>query len=277
MMAFPPPAAHRDFVPETLAEPVRMARERVHRMIDQGKPPTFPKNPQVEVWRGPEYKKLLTKAQYHKCGYCEAKILSGQTGDVDHFAPKGAVQELSAEGRERDNLSNIEGRIFKPISKQGYWWLAYEWSNYVLACGRCNQAWKQALFPVAEDPRELPPQQGTQETPLLLSPFGPDDPSDHLRYDKLGNIRGITDQGTETVRVCGLWRESLRDARSEKAKQTFDLIAELEDAQDQDLGRVMRRIAKLGAARNAFAGMVRAIIKTELDLDWSQIEAASRV
>ncbi len=269
-MRFPPLAPHGDFVAETLSNPVRKARERVSTMVDEGQVPTFPRR--HEVWRRAKYKALLALAQYGKCGYCEAKILANQTGDVDHFAPKGAVQELDAEGREREHISNIEGRKFRSLTDQGYWWLAYEWSNYVLACGRCNRAWKQALFPVAEQPRQLPPQAGIKETPLLLSPFGSDDPCEHLRYGSIGDICGITDQGRETVRVCGLWRESLRDARSEKAQQTYDLIADLDGP---DFGRAMGRLADLGTADKPFAGMVRAIVRDNLDLDWSVIEASA--
>ena len=79
-------------------------------------------------------------------------------------------------------------------------------------------------------PRRLPPVEDEDETPLLLHPFGAEDPVDHLRFNELGEICGITDEGKATIEVCGLWRESLRDARSEKAELAYDHMRDYAEA-----------------------------------------------
>ena len=59
------------------------------------------------------------------CAYC----LTERPLDVEHFRPKGA----------------IDGDDAHP----GYWWLAYEAENYLLACTACNRDRKGTRFPLA--------------------------------------------------------------------------------------------------------------------------------
>jgi len=57
------------------------------------------------------------------CAYCGI----GTSGlDVEHFRPKGAIADDEAHG--------------------GYWWLAYECSNYFLGCTVCNRVRKKSAF-----------------------------------------------------------------------------------------------------------------------------------
>jgi uncharacterized protein (TIGR02646 family) len=63
--------------------------------------------------------------QHRVCAYC-GTVSSGL--DVDHFRPKGAV-----DGDENHG---------------GYWWLAYDFSNYLLGCTVCNQKRKRSRFPL---------------------------------------------------------------------------------------------------------------------------------
>jgi hypothetical protein len=60
-------------------------------------------------------KSWLAKASGSKCWYCETKSNRAPL-DVDHFRPKLAV--------------TVDG--FTLIGHDGYWWLAYEWSNFRL-------------------------------------------------------------------------------------------------------------------------------------------------
>lgn len=67
-------------------------------------------------------KKWLSNASGKKCWYCEAKSTRAPF-DVDHFRPKLGV--------------TVDGvRLGRHA---GYYWLAYEWSNFRLACQRCNR------------------------------------------------------------------------------------------------------------------------------------------
>lgn len=54
-----------------------------------------------------------------KCAYCEAPISAVAFGDVEHYRPKSS-----------------------------YWWLAYCYDNYLVACQLCNQKFKRNAFPV---------------------------------------------------------------------------------------------------------------------------------
>lgn len=59
------------------------------------------------------------------CAYCGM----GTNGlDVEHFRPKGAIEDDQTHG--------------------GYWWLAYECSNYFLGCTVYNQRRKKTRFPL---------------------------------------------------------------------------------------------------------------------------------
>jgi uncharacterized protein (TIGR02646 family) len=76
-------------------------------------------------WTEPDVKGLLYAMQGSVCAYCGMEI----SLDVDHFRPKGAVDEDQPHG--------------------GYWWLAYECSNYLLACTVCNRR-KRSRFPILQ-------------------------------------------------------------------------------------------------------------------------------
>ena len=94
---------------------------------------------------------------------------------------------------------------------RGYWWLAFEWNNLLLACERCNRAWKGTLFPVAEETRPIPPEPDAPETALLLDPYGDENPAKHLRFDTIGQVSAAPESriGRETIRTLGLDRDSL--------------------------------------------------------------------
>ena len=224
MSLFRRPAAPTEFsAPEG---PIAEARSRIAREVGAGRTPSF-----GDLWG--DYKPLLAGAQHGICAYCNEYILGTQVGDVDHVAPKGTVERLIEPGNERENASNVEGRRTPSYQVggadvSGYWWLAYDWSNYVLACERCNRVWKRALFPVAEgDQRPLPPHQGGLETPLLLNPYA-EDPSHHYRFTEFGEILSLTPQGQATIEVCGLNRPSLTVARMQEASATAVMLEELE-------------------------------------------------
>jgi uncharacterized protein (TIGR02646 family) len=114
-------------------------------------------------------KSALRKAQHDKCAFCESKITLIAYGDVEHFRPKaGHVQQ------EGDKLS-----------RPGYYWLAYAWSNLFLACPLCNQRFKRNLFPLRDPSRRALCHHDdmTQEEPLLIDPSSID-PEKHIRWQR---------------------------------------------------------------------------------------------
>ena len=159
------------------------------------------------------------------------------------------------------------------VSDRGYWWLAYTWENWLLACDRCNRAWKGTLFPVAEDPRPEPAPDMV-ETPLLLDPFGSENPSTHLQFDPLGQVEAVpgSRMGFETVRTLGLDREQLRGFREEKAKRIHALVCRLATVEGEQLEETVDDILDMGLPKSEYAGMVRIVFERETGLDWSTLE-----
>jgi 5-methylcytosine-specific restriction endonuclease McrA len=152
-----------------------------------------------------------------KCAYCESTVETVAALQVEHYRPK---KEVTGEPTHQH---------------QGYYWLAYEWTNLLYACPRCNGAGAKAnLFPVGgprvgAEPRDQAGQlefakfvassstlQGEQ--PLLLHPEVDRDLDRHLAFNAQGGIFGLTDRGRATIQACQLDRRPLQKAR----KQVLD-------------------------------------------------------
>lgn len=78
------------------------------------------------VWR--ELKDTLMRWSYGKCWYSELRDV-GSDYHVDHFRPKGRVRNPGEDERE------------------GYWWLAFDWTNYRMAVAWCNSSHKSEEGP----------------------------------------------------------------------------------------------------------------------------------
>lgn len=260
---------------ETRAAPHNTALENIR--LSDGSPNYPAINAYLDVRRNEiwgEAKPYFMRAQHRKCGFCEVKITES-TGDVEHYRPKKAMWRLRFRGRELDDLVNVRGRTYNETYDSGYWWLAYSWDNYLVACPRCNQTWKSALFPIAER-RRREPHRGDEnaETPLLLSPFGDQNPSAHLVFGPFGTIEAYNESriGQKTIETCGLDRESLRSSREEKAQRIYRLVQRLSEADSSEETReILDDIRELGRVEYAHAGMVRAIFEQETGIDWSQL------
>jgi uncharacterized protein (TIGR02646 family) len=179
----------------------------------------------TDLYRDPDVKAALERLFNNKCAYCESPGFAGFPWDVEHFRPKGSVAENP--------------------SHSGYYWLAYTWTNLYPSCVFCNQRRKDQ--PTFEDPR-LGPATGkldqfpvadernrahtsndplADEEPLLLDPCS-DQPDLHLTFDASGGIspRGGSTKGDATIRVFGLKRKRLRDARLHVLATVSELIEE---------------------------------------------------
>jgi uncharacterized protein (TIGR02646 family) len=85
-------------------------------------------------WNKADVRGALYAQQGQVCAYCGIGLRRGDRGDVEHFRPKQRVDGDKVHG--------------------GYWWLAYEFGNYVLSCGPCNRNRKKAKFPLVDDGAE---------------------------------------------------------------------------------------------------------------------------
>jgi uncharacterized protein (TIGR02646 family) len=96
-------------VAKTNGEDIAIARKKA---ISQG----VNNKSRQQIWR--DLAPYLAKLNNNKCWYSES-LNPGSNKDVDHFRPKGKVDEDS--------------------NHEGYWWLAFNWLNYRYSCQWCNQ------------------------------------------------------------------------------------------------------------------------------------------
>ena len=191
-------------------------------------------NDNAGIWR--IARRELRKLSYGKCWYSEAPQ-SGASQDVDHYRPKGRVDECS--------------------SHEGYWWLAFEPKNFRLSSQFCNQfrnneedgtGGKLDHFPlVNESDRATYSTRAIlkRELPILLDPCSKSDASlIWIEEDgfprptvKPGNINHTRAQ--KSIEIYNLRSDSFVKGRRnqvqvarvalEQAKRAFDKIEELLD------------------------------------------------
>jgi hypothetical protein len=269
--------------PDGFDDAVKDAKAKIQkiideRLIDDRKP--YPKSEDFEdVWS--QFKKPLSQAQDARCGFCDT-ITNDSIGDVEHFRPKAGVHELSDDPRtwaiEVPGTANAEGRHFARRTNPGYWWLAYEWDNYLYSCQSCNRSWKGNLFPVAEGAaRQWPPRKdGPEETPLLLHCYGRENPSQHLKFNPDGSVEALDGSlyGWETIKTCGLDKQTLRTRRRTITERVFELIRRIsEHGFDEPIGKTaLRELLELGNSKDRdMPGIVRIIAEMEFDEPWDDL------
>lgn len=134
-------------------------------------------------------KKWLANISGDKCWYCEAKS-SRAPFDVDHFRPKLGI---TVDGVELKNHN-------------GYYWLAYEWWNFRLACQRCNRPEKDDSgtlhgksneFPIHDERLRcvLPSGSLNLELPRLLDPCVQAD-CELLAHGLDGEVKPLASEGS---------------------------------------------------------------------------------
>jgi uncharacterized protein (TIGR02646 family) len=157
-------------------------------------------------------KSALRAMQRGKCAYCEVEV-HDNPGTIDHFRPSKAVQQ--AKGEE--------------ILRPGYFWLAYQWENLLLACIDCNQYQKRIYFPLANQEARARSFHDdlNYEEPLLIDPSA-EPVSQYLRFRKElveaidGNARG-----TETISV--FWLNDERRALVGNRRKRLQIVRALVD------------------------------------------------
>ena len=185
------------------------------------------------IYGAPRVREVLKRIQHNKCCYCESKTSPGR---IDHFRPKGRV-------RQRKGGDKIH---------PGYYWLAYEWDNLVLACEDCNLK-KSDYFPL-EDPGErarnhLEPI--SRESPLLLNPHVDPDPSGHITFNGSA-CQPRTEKGRVTVTLLKLNRPILQEGRQHELETLELLCAVVRDPYQCDtLRRDARRVVDSRARPDA--------------------------
>jgi len=199
------------------------------------------------IYGDPTVKNALSTAQHGKCAFCEAKITHVQYGDVEHLRPKAGFRR--------------GGSLVRP----GYYWLAYDWNNLLLACQICNQRHKRNAFPLVKGSLRVRSHLGSihKEKPKFIHP-GEEDPTaeigfrDHVPYPKNGSARGRA-----TIHGLGLARRELMEVRADllaKVRAIRDLLRILPPGPERQQAEEILRKAQQDEAE--FAAMVRSFLAT---------------
>jgi hypothetical protein len=231
----------------------------------------------VPEWR--DYKRDLGAGGEHaKCAYCEAVRRVTYELDVEHVRPKsrvmrwksGPVEALLYPRRILDkNKREVDEKPAQDLdsARDGYWWLAYRWGNYLLACKECNSGWKREFFPVRDDGRRwtCADDEEDDEGVLLLDPAAPGfESAMHFDWDFTeGLVHPKSDGARATIIACGLNRHDLKSERRSYAAEVSALLDSLFEAIAGDNRAVAKQQMVLLKAKSAveapFTAMTRSV------------------
>jgi uncharacterized protein (TIGR02646 family) len=200
------------------------ANETVRAITFYSKKGNSTKGFSFKIYGHEDVKTALEQLFHKKCAYCESPYGATQPVDVEHWRPKGAIE-------------NAKGKKEKPA----YFWLASDWDNLLPSCIDCNRrryqvvpgSHKQILlgkenqFPlVNEQMRAKKPGDEVKEDPLLLNPCNTaDDPTLHLEFiegpatdkavlkPRLDAKGQASSRGLASIQVYALNRTELVEAR----------------------------------------------------------------
>lgn len=146
-----------------------------------------------KFWRDTRVHHWLLSQFNNKCWYSEAAD-SVSPDHVDHFRPKGRIRD--ADTKE---------------TKEGYWWLAFDWRNYVIS-GHLINTKKGDLFPLVHGNRcDCDDEAKLQlECPVLIDP----------RKDE---ARLISFEADEDACIA-LPASGVSDEEWSRAKNTIDIL-----------------------------------------------------
>ena len=191
-----------------------------------------------------EFKELLYELHHGKCCYCESKLSKGQA-QVEHFRPKTKVDEDE--------------------HHPGYWWLAYNWRNLLLACGDCNRK-KGAKFPLEPGSKRLYPEDCDleKEEPILINPLE-EDPEEFIEYhlptkSKMVKAVGKCERGKKTVnKLTGINNRHMMEERWRKLQdyEDYKLWAGLKN----EKCRARKRLREYISSSSPFSGFAKFYFK----------------
>ncbi len=214
----------------------------------------------------------LRKLFHNKCCYCEVKLdriqakqKYGLNGDIEHFRPKSSVLEVP--------------------DHSGYWWLASDWNNLLIACQRCNRGsytkggstGKANRFPLEneKDRAYYPEDNLSLEKPLLLDPTI-DQPAEHLIFSDDGRVYSDSEKGKTSILVYGLNRSNLvedRKAIIEDIRKLYNTLRYLwknarklagnkkEILSDPEIRSHIRKLNQYTEAHEEYAGLKRQYVR----------------
>jgi hypothetical protein len=264
MLSLARPTAHVDFASESQRHLDALRAVSIGGASVDG--PHFERR---QLWKNPKYKRVLVgdPGLPSKCMWCERHCEWKRQLDVEHYRPKAAITRWEGSPPLVSNQPPKEVDV-----SGGYWWLAFDWNNYSLACGPCNQGWKRNLFPV-RDPRP-PYREGMEvdEVALLVDPMSSFRTADHFSWTDLGFMNAVSDRGAATIITCGLNRDLLVALRERTARNILAEIERLRRALRAHMQEAAQRhclaLKELCAPGSEFAGMNRWWVERKLGWTW---------
>ncbi|MCW4443736.1 hypothetical protein OHV10_05535 [Vibrio splendidus] len=177
-------------------------------------------------WRDDRIRDWLLQRFSNKCWYTEAEE-SISPIHVDHFRPKGRVK-------------NLDGTY-----ETGYWWLTFNWKNYVIA-GHLINSKKSDVFPILDGEIRAPANCTEMtlklEGALLIDPLTDETRLISFDRDDDGCIAvlagGIDDiekfKAEKTIEILGLNRlDKLNQKRGKKWDECLSAIEDYKGARAQ--------------------------------------------
>lgn len=155
------------------------------------------------IYKSDSVRNQLNLIYRGKCAFCN-QIPKGSPLQVEHFRPKNGV---------------------KNVLHSGYYWLGYEWTNLLFACGNCNST-KNTNFPlIVETDRVNAPSWISlnkfnlneclinssilkKEKYFLINPEI-DNPDNHFLYEQDGRITHRDERGRISINNYNLNRDEL--------------------------------------------------------------------
>ncbi|UVM24068.1 AAA family ATPase [Pseudomonas wadenswilerensis] len=187
----------------------------------------------------PDIRLLWSERQVNKCAYCEQLV---SRPEIELFRPRYGSTDFSG-----------------GVSDDHYWWLAFEWSNYLPSCAECN-ALKGPRFPV-QGPRARVGAIGEalrQEKNLLLDP-AEDDLDGVFLFLSDGKITSETERGQATIDVLGLNRSNLIKARSDDLRNLEHLQALMKNRRPDK--KSLEYLAQMVRPQSPFCAMRRQFVR----------------
>lgn len=212
-----------------------------------------------------EIKDFLLNISHGKCWYSEA-IEAYDHQHVDHFRPKKVAIGLD----KKDH--------------GGYWWLAFDWTNYRV-CGGAGNVRKKDKFAVRANKANNPTDVVDDELNYILDPCEEEDVL-KITFNQHGEIMPITPSGWDferasyTIESLNLNFKLLKEARKSVWIKCSTLISETQTLMAQNelnpsvlrkgqIKEKIKQLKELVQPTSAFSAVVRTCL-CSTGLEWTQ-------
>ncbi|CAI8890187.1 hypothetical protein E0L21_15790 [Kosakonia quasisacchari] len=244
---------------------------------------------QFTIYQDKELATELEKIFGKKCAYCESDFAAVTSAEIEHFRPK-------------NQISTQDKKTLRP----GYYWLAGDWLNLLVACPHCNRKVKHQVpgqpdkislgkgtqFPLADETKRLRLHtcsemqfKSEEDHRLLINPCI-ENPELYFTYDDDGLIHPKNSRNKKAVysiHVYALQRKHLVEARKKKLVDLEEKLMNLEDpiieldaldprevarctAKKQQIARLLGQVKKMLEPGEPYLGLLRDYIRRHVAL-----------